>query len=80
MTDHLVIPLRFRKADARVLRNHAVWCAANGIDEADVGLYDQAADAAANGEPLMVLCNHKQEVELMADLFTRLGIKRPIVG
>ena len=77
---HLTIPLRFRKADARVLRNHALWCAGNGISEVDVSLFIHAANAAASGEPLQVTCEHPREVEQMADLFTQLGIKRPAIG
>lgn len=76
----LTIPLRFRKADARVLVAHANWCAGNGIDQADVALYIHAAKAAATSNPLRVTCQHPREVEQMADLFTRIGIKRPAVG
>ena len=80
MADELRIPLRFHKADARILSRQADWCRSNGLDKASIALYEQAATAAREREPLNVVCKARSEVEEMASMFALLGIKRPAVG
>lgn len=83
MTDtlaHARVPLHFRKQDAPVLLAHARWCEANGVEKDDTTLFVLAAKAANDEEPLVVACTSRDEVERIADLFTRLGIERPSIG
>lgn len=70
--------LRFSKSQARVLRNLATWCRANGVP-GDIALYDRAAESAEDGEPLVVHCNDPAEVEQMQAAFVTLGVKRPVI-
>lgn len=44
-----------------------------------VGLFRRAADAARTGEPLIVVCSHPSEVEMLADGFTFYGCARPAI-
>lgn len=70
--------LRFSRSQARVLRNLAEWCKANGVP-GDVTLYERAAESAEDGEPLVVHCNDPSEVEQMQAAFVTIGIKRPTI-
>lgn len=73
----MVMGLRFRKSQARVLRNIAEWARANDLPGVDATLYDKAAESAAAGEPLVVHCENREEVEGMAAGFVLLGVARP---
>lgn len=77
VAEHLTFGLRFNRASARTLRNLAEQ--AKGHGQGDVGLYFKAAESTEIGEPLVVKCESRDEVELMAALFTRLGVKRPAI-
>ncbi len=73
----LVMGLRFRKSQARVLRHLVDQLKATNLPGVDISLYEKAAEAARDGEPLLVHCDSREEVELMAAAFTRLGVARP---
>lgn len=75
----LVMGLRFRKSQVRVLRNLVEWVEGNDVPGIDVSLYRKAMEAAAAGEPLLVHCNGREEVEAMAAAFVRLGVARPTI-
>lgn len=80
LTPTLTIPLRFPKSQARVLRNIVDRLKSEGIAPENVTLFEQAADAARNAEPLMVRCDSLDEVRAMADAFVTFGIRRPSIG
>ncbi len=73
------VGLRFRKSQARTLRNLALRLNAQDQDREAIALFDKAAAAAASGEPLIVVCGHPGEAMLMAEAFTRYGVRRPAV-
>jgi hypothetical protein len=75
----LSLGLRFSRSQARVLRNLASDLRARRPPGIDISLFDKAAESAADDEPLVVLCDDPAEVELMAQLFADLGIKRPTI-
>jgi len=75
----LVMGLRFRKSQVRVLRNLIDWIEGNDVPGIDVSLYRKAMEAAAEGEPLLVHCDGREEVEEMAAAFVRLGLARPTI-
>lgn len=46
----------------------------------DVGTFEQAAQAARNGEPLQVVCESEAEAHAMAALYARVcGLRVPAV-
>jgi len=79
--DSIRMGLRFAKSQARTLRNIAEHL--RTLDPAtnvvDISLFDKAADSAAEGEPLIVMCSDPDEVREMAAVFVRLGVKEPDV-
>lgn len=79
MTNHLQYGLRFNRAQARVLRNLHDRVVGEGLSEHDAGLYLLAAQSCEQGEPLVVKCSSRDEVEEMAAVFARLGVRRPTV-
>lgn len=72
------IGLRFRRGDAKVLD---AWAARvrNGEAIGNVSTFEQAAQAARAGEPLVVICEDPAEVHQMAALYSMCGIKHPAV-
>ena len=77
VAEQLTYGLRFNRAQARTLRNIGDEAQRHG--QGDVGLYFKAAESAEIGEPLVVKCSSRDEVERMAALFATLGIKRPAI-
>jgi len=73
----LVMGLRFRKSQARMLRNLTDQLKERDLPGVDISLFEKAAQAAAAGEPLLVHCESREEVELMAAAFAQLGVARP---
>lgn len=73
------VGLRFRKSQAKTLRNLALRLNAQDQDREAIELFDKAAAAAASGEPLIVVCTHPMEAQLMAEAFVRYGVRRPAV-
>lgn len=73
------VGLRFRRGDARVLRNIADRVRAGELGEQHVAVFSGAADAAATGEPLIVVCENHLEAVMMADGYARYGVRRPAV-
>jgi hypothetical protein len=73
------VGLRFRRGDARVLRALAERVRAKELGAQAVATFAGAADAAATGEPLIVLCNDHTEAQVMADGYVRYGVRRPAV-
>lgn len=74
----MTLGLRFSRSQVKVLRGIRDWATANRL-EGDLSLYDKAIESTEIGEPLVVHCSDPAEVEEMADLFVRLGCKRPAV-
>jgi len=73
------IGLRFRRSDARLLRDLADRVRQGEMGEQHVSTFRDAADAAATGEPLIVLCEEPFEAEMMADGYARFGVPRPAI-
>lgn len=71
------IGLRFRKSQARILRNLVQRMKSEGIDRESISLFESAQLAAQTGEPLIVVCHDPMEVELMAAAFPRWGVVAP---
>lgn len=45
----------------------------------DISLFDKAAESAEQGEPLIVRCSSREEVEQMAHGFVIWGVRRPAI-
>lgn len=73
------IGLRFRRSQARLLRDLAERCKVNDLGAQHVATFEQAAQAAASGEPLIVICMEPIEAVAMADGYTRFGVVRPSI-
>lgn len=73
------IGLRFRRSQARTLRALAERAERRELGAESVSLFRDAADAAATGEPLIVLCEQPLEAVLIAEGFTRYGVVKPAV-
>ena len=78
--EHLTIPLRFAKSQARVLDAIIGRLKGEGVATENITLFEQAAEAARNAEPLMVQCSHVDEVRAMASQFALFGVKEPSIG
>lgn len=74
----LLIGLRFRKSQARVIRNVSEGLKAKGITQ-PLGLFAKAAESAEAGEPLQVRCEDAEEAQKLAATFTVFGIARPAI-
>jgi hypothetical protein len=75
----LTLGLRFSRSQARILDNIAEDLRSRRPDGIDISLFDKAAESARDGEPLVVLCDHREEIEKMARGFELWGIKRPVI-
>lgn len=73
----MTLGLRFPRSQARVLR--AIGEEAERMGQGDISLYFKAAESAEIGEPLIVKCEARDEVERMAALFATLGCRRPAI-
>lgn len=71
--------LRFRKSQARVLRNLADEARSKALPGGAVTLFENAANAAGQGVPLMVLCTDPEEAKAMAEGFAMYGLVPPTV-
>lgn len=71
--------LRFERKDARQLRFLAGRVRAGELGEQAANVFDQAARAAALGEPLEVYCTDPYEAVQMAVAYMRYGITRPVI-
>lgn len=78
-TPSLVMGLRFRKSQRRALRKLADDVGSLNLPGVDASLFEKAAQAAAEGEPLLVHCDSREEVEAMAAQFVQLGVVRPTI-
>lgn len=74
----LKVGLRFRKGDARILRNLADRIR-NGEIRGTLATFQQAEEAAKSGEPLIVVCADPKEAHDMAALYATCGTSRPAV-
>lgn len=74
---HLVVGLRFRRSQTRLLRNLVDHLEATNLPGVDISLYEKAREAAEAGEPLIVHCESREEVEAMAAGFVAVGVGRP---
>ena len=79
MPDESRIGLRFRKSQARTLRNLVDRMKSEGIDQDHIGLFEAAAEAARHGEPLVVICGDPMEALLMVEAFPKWGIVAPTI-
>lgn len=72
--------LRFKRGDARVLRNLVGRLRSLGPKAADhISLFDKAIESIEDGEPLVVRCSDPSEAYAMAAQFTAYGIAEPEV-
>lgn len=76
VTEAPKLGLRFARSQRHILRRLADRVR-NGEFPGDIDTFEQAAMAAELGEPLVVICNNRDEVEAMAALYARLGVKQP---
>jgi len=74
----MLMGLRFRKSQARVLRELANRAKARELPGA-VSLFEKAAEAAASGEPLIVACSTPEEAVAMAAGFSQYGVVTPTI-
>lgn len=74
----ILIGLRFRKSQARVIRNVIAGLRERGLTQ-PIGLFTQAAEAAQSGEPLQVRAQNLEEAQKLAATFTVFGIARPAI-
>lgn len=72
----LTVAMRFDRRDAPKLRAAADRAKIKDL-RADVSTFDQAADAAEAGVPLMVICDSLDEARLMAKGYTLYGCQEP---
>lgn len=79
LTANLMMGLRFRKSQARLLRDLADRARAREIPFGAVSLFEKAAEAASAGEPLIVICERPEEAIAMAAGFGQFGILPPSV-
>jgi hypothetical protein len=73
------VGLRFNRRDARKLRTLGNQVRSGELDNRHAVLFDNAANAAKTGEPLIVECRDKAEALLMADGFPLYGVMRPVI-
>lgn len=73
------IGLRFDRRDVRLLRELTRRAEQRELGQEQVQTFSSAADAARTGEPLIVICNSRLEVELMAAGYVRFGCRRPVL-
>jgi hypothetical protein len=77
-TEHR-IGLRFPRSQARTLRHLADRAKHMELGPDAVELFTQAAKAARNSEPLIIVCTNPLEAVLTADGFTKYGVTRPAI-
>ncbi len=73
------VGLRFHRSDAGLLQLLADRIRARELPAHAVQTFAAAADAATTGEPLIVLCEHPSEAQVMADGYVRFGVRRPAI-
>ena len=73
------VGLRFHPKDAGTLRMLAERVRLHDLGSQTLAVFENAADAARTGEPLIVLCEHPTEAQVMADGYVRYGVRRPSV-
>lgn len=78
MTAELRLGLRFDRRDFRLLRELAQRVRRNEI-QGDAGTFELAAQAAATGEPLIVICQTPEEAHIMAAGYARIGCRQVAV-
>lgn len=71
--------LRFRRSQARTLAAIAARLEQVPNAHDQITLFNQAAESAKTGEPLVVVCSDPVEAVVMADAFTMWGAARPTV-
>lgn len=77
-TPELMLGLRFARSQRRVL-TALVQRAEAGELTAAAELFRKAAHAAGTGEPLIIVCQTRDEAVAMADGFVMYGVKRPVI-
>lgn len=73
------IGLRFDRRDAQLLSDLANRVRQGELGDQALAVFINACDAAVTGEPLIVLCEHPSEAQVMADGYTRYGVRRPAI-
>lgn len=68
--------LRFDRRDAHVLRAIAQLGGHGGDDR---GAFARAAESAEVGDPLIVRCTSREELEHLADRIQAYGLNRPAI-
>lgn len=78
MTEHR-IGLRFDHRDAGKLQELAERAKLRELGPDSQATFALAAEAASTGEPLIVICTTPMEAILMAQGYTRFGVRVPTV-
>jgi hypothetical protein len=73
------IGLRFDRSETRALNKLADRARQRDIAGMHAAIFDQAAQAASTGEPLIVVCSNPIEAALIAHGYTRFGIRAPVI-
>ncbi len=73
------IGLRFQRRDEPLLRALAARVRQGDLGAQHVATFTNAADAAATGEPLIVICEQRDEALLLAAGYARLGVPMPAI-
>lgn len=79
MTATFRIGLRFAGRQARLLEHIAAQLRSDGGERMLINLFDQAADAARTGEPLVLICDHPSEAHQTAAHFALVGCEMPAI-
>lgn len=76
----LRVGLRFDRRDALLLHHLAQRTRAGELSDQAVSVFQLAAEAAATGEPLIVVCEHSAvEATLMAHGYAQYGVSMPAI-
>lgn len=76
---HLKVGLRFKRSQARILRNLAARVRNGEIANGHAAVFEQAAQAASTGEPLIVVCKDPMEAQMMAAGYAQYGVVAPTI-
>jgi hypothetical protein len=71
--------LRFTKRDGPLLRSLAESVRNGELGSQAVAVFENAASAAENGEPLIVHHDDPSEVAEMAAAYAKHGVSRPVI-
>lgn len=75
----MLLGLRFHRGDAKLLYTLAARVRNGEMGAQAANVFEQAARAAASGEPLELHCDDPMEAVEMAVEYVRHGVTRPVI-